>query len=132
MRSKNPICRLAWSRSKEHHHPGEGEARERIDDLMRISRIGDVPPGLGHLCHEALEKLSFMDPSFSLLTEFSRDIYGAGAFVFLPGQQRHFMKRSFLRTPAARIATTFFRHGTNNRGKSALELLRGQTDKRQG
>jgi hypothetical protein len=29
---------------------------------------------LGHLCHEALEKLPFLDPSLHLLTKFYRNI----------------------------------------------------------
>jgi hypothetical protein len=66
-----------------------------------------LPLSLGHLCHEALEKLPFLDPSLHLLTKLYRDIQGTGAFFLLPGKESHFMKGTFLSTSASRISAPF-------------------------
>jgi len=106
------VSDLGEQRGKNHRRNGGGCARERGSTPVALPfpflRGQKFPLGLGHLCHETLEQLPFLDPSLYLLPKFYRDIYGTGAFFFLPGQKSHFMERALGSTPASRIATPFF------------------------
>ena len=106
------ISDIGEQRGKNHQRNGGGCPSERGSALVVLPflflRGQKLPLGLGHLCHEALEKLSFLDPSLHLLAKLHRDIDGAGAFFFLPGQKSHFMEGALGSTPASRTATPFF------------------------
>jgi hypothetical protein len=105
-------------RGKNHQRNDGGCAPERESALVALPALSlrgqKLPLSLGHLCHEALEKLPFLYPLFHLLTKLYRDIYGTGAFFFLPGKQSHFMEGALLSTSASRVTTTFL--GNRKRG----------------
>src|SRR5208283_5040291 len=81
------VSDLGEQRGKNHRRNGGGCARERGSTPVALPfpflRGQKFPLGLGHLCHETLEQLPFLDPSLYLLPKFYRDIYGTGAFFFL-------------------------------------------------
>jgi hypothetical protein len=98
-------------RGKNHQRNDGGCAPERGSALVALPALflrgQKLPLSLRHLCHEAFEKLPFLYPLFHLLTKLHRDIYGTGAFFFLPGKESHFMEGALLSTSASRVTTTF-------------------------
>jgi hypothetical protein len=106
------VSDLGEQRGKNHQRNGGGYPSERESTPVALPflfpRGQKLPLSLGHLCHETLEQLPFLDPSLHLLAKLYRDIDGTGAFFFLPGQKSHFMERALGSTPASRIATPFF------------------------
>jgi hypothetical protein len=110
--SVSGVSDVGEQRGKNHQRNDGGCAPEPESTLVALPflflRGQKLPLSLGHLCHEALEQLPFLYPLFHLLTKLYRDIYGTGAFFFLPGQQSHVMEGTFSSTPTARIATPFF------------------------
>jgi len=106
------ISDVGKQRGGNHQRNGGGCLSGRESILVALPflflRGQKLPLGLGHLCHEALEQLSFLDPLFHLLAKLYRDIDGTGASFFLPGQKSRFMERALGSTPASRIATPFF------------------------
>jgi hypothetical protein len=119
---QQPNLSSRFEMEQEHHDPSEGEACQWINNLERISGVGDIgeqrgknhqrngggypsehgstfvalpalflrcqklPLSLGHLCHETLEKLPFLNPFLHLPTKFYRNIQGTCAVLFFPGQ----------------------------------------------
>jgi len=61
-------------RGKNHQRNGGGYPSEHESTLVvppeLFLRDQKLPLSLGHLCHEALEKLPFLDPFLHLLTKF--------------------------------------------------------------
>ena len=103
---------IGKERGKNHQRNGGGCPSAHESTLVAppelFLRGQKLPLSLGHFCHEALEKPPFLDPCLHLLTKFHRNIQGTGAIFFLPREQSHLMKGSFLATSASRIATAFF------------------------
>jgi hypothetical protein len=75
-------------RGKNHPKNGGGCRSEHESTLVALPALflrgQKFPLSLGHFCHEALEKLPFLDPCLYLLTTFYRNIQGTGALFFLP------------------------------------------------
>jgi hypothetical protein len=65
-------------RGKNHQRNGGGWMLKHESTLFGLAALflagQEFPLGLGYLCREAFEKLSFLDPSLHLLTKFDRDI----------------------------------------------------------
>jgi hypothetical protein len=123
------VSDVGEQRGKNHQRNGGGCPSKHGSTLFALPALflagQKLPLSLGHLCHEALEKLPFLDPSLHLLTKLYRDIQGTGAFLLFPGQKSHFMKGTFLSTPTSRIAAPFFcnTQGGLNKGLYLSEPL---------
>jgi hypothetical protein len=106
------VSDVGEQRGKNHQRNGGGYPSKHGSTLSALAALflagQKLPLSLGHLCHEPLEKLPFLDPSLNLLTKWYRDIQGTGALLFLPGQKSHLMKGTFLSTPTSRIPAPFF------------------------
>jgi hypothetical protein len=83
------VSDIGEQRGKNHQRNGGGCPSEHGSTLFALPALflagQKLPLSLGYLCHEALEKLPFLNPSFNLLTKLYRDIQGTGAFFLLPG-----------------------------------------------
>jgi len=83
------VSDISKQRGKNHQRNGGGCPSEHGSTLFAPPALflagQKLPLSLGHLCHEALEKLPFLNPSFNLLTKLYWDIQGTGAFFLLPG-----------------------------------------------
>ena len=105
------VCDVGKQRGKNHQRNGGGCPSEHESTWVALPALffagQKLPLSLGHLCHEAFEKLPFLNPSLHLRTKWYRDIQGTGAFFFLPGQESHFMKRTLLSASASRISAPF-------------------------
>src|SRR4030042_3128446 len=64
-------------RGKNHQKNGGGCRSEHASTLAALPALflrgQKLPLTLRHLCHEALQKLPFLDPSLPLLTKFDRN-----------------------------------------------------------
>jgi hypothetical protein len=65
-------------RGKNHQRNGGGFPSKHGSTLFALPALflagQKLPLGLRHLCHKALEKLPFLDPSVHLLTKLYRNI----------------------------------------------------------